>query len=192
MARQKEPSSTQAPAPAETSATAEALKQTLPRSNKTLTVACKMPHGVVIRDFQKKTEFEPVFGQAEKRKVDVYRPIGPKIRIKGPMVPNVFIRAIEVIGGYAITEGVPADVYERWAEANKESPFIVNQLIYAHENGARVRDWAKDHTAVKSGMEPLEVSMKMTPDGRQVFTDERVTRAGADQVVDGKADPKAA
>jgi hypothetical protein len=188
----KEPSDTKAPDLSAASATATALSQQLPRSNKTVTVACKLPHGIVIRDFEERSEYEPVFGQAERRKVSVYRPVGPKIRIKGPSVPSLFIRYVEVIGGYAITEGIPADVYERWENWNMEAPFFANDLIFAHEDGARARAWAKDHETIKSGMEPLETGMKLTDDGRQVFKDNRVSMAGADSVIDGKADPRAA
>jgi hypothetical protein len=161
------------------------------KTPRTVTVACKMPHGVVIRDFVKTTVHEQVMGGGS-RPVEVFRPVGPKIRIKGPTVPALFVRHVEVVGGYAITEGVPADVFERWVETNKEAPFIANELIYGHEKGDRVRSWAKERDEVRSGMEPLSVDMTMTKDGRQVFTDPRVRLAGADQVVDGAAEPKAA
>jgi hypothetical protein len=194
MAKAKQPSDTQSLDDnlAAGSAAAQAANQVLPKSNKTLTVACKLPHGIVIRDFEERTEYEPVFGQAERRKINVFRSVGPKIRIKGPSVPSTFVRMVEIHGGYAITEGIPADVYERWLNWNKESQFVVNDLIFAHENKARVIDWAKDHDSIKSGMEPLSTSMKLNEDGIQVFKDDRVRTAGADSVVDGKADPKAA
>lgn len=154
------------------------------RVNTSVTVACKLPHGIVIRDFVESTEHEPVLGGGT-RKVKVFRPVGRRIRIKGPTVPGPFIRRVEVVGGYAISEGIPADVFQRWIDWNKDSAMVRNQLIYGHENGDRVRDWAKDRDSLRSGMEPIDVRMKSDA-GRMVYADERIARAGADQVVDGK------
>lgn len=156
----------------------------MPRANNTVTVACKLPHGIVIRDYVKGSFNENVMGGGT-REVDVFRPVGPKIRIKGPTVPAAFVRSVEVIGGYAITEGVPADVFARWIDWNKDAPAVRNDLIFGHENRGRVVAWAKEHASAKSGVEPLDVSMK-SQNGRMVYSDERVTRAGADQVVDDK------
>lgn len=141
-------------------------------SRNTVTVACKLPHGLVIRDFKPTQTFENVMGGGQ-REVVVYRPVGPQIRLKGPVVPRQFIRAVEVIGGYAITEGIDGKVFANWLDANKDAPYIVNKLVYGHEDGARVRAWAKEHASVRSGFEPLDVSLRSEA-GRMVYTDPRV------------------
>ncbi len=156
------------------------------RQNRTVTVACKLPQGIVIRDFVERTENEPVPGGGT-RQVKVFRPIGAHIRIKGPSVPGPFIRRVEIVGGYAISEGIPADVFQRWIDWNKDSAMVRNELIYGHENGNRVRAWAKDREDVRSGMEPLDVTLKSRR-GTLLLADERVARAGADMVVDGQVD----
>lgn len=155
-------------------------------TRKTVTVACKLPHGVVIRDHQKGVVHDPVLGGGT-RKVDVYRSVGPKIRIKGPVVPPAFIRLVEVVGGYAITSGIDADVFVRWMNWNRDAPFVQNLLIYGHEDRDHVLGWAREHGAVKSGVEPLDVTMK-SEKGRMVYGDDRINRAGAEQVVDGKVE----
>lgn len=155
-------------------------------TRKTVTVACKLPHGVVIRDHLEGVNHENVMGGGT-RKVKVYRPVGPKIRIKGPTVPVAFIRQVEVVGGYAITSGVDADVFARWMQWNREAPFVRNLLIYGHEDRDHVLGWAKDHGAVQSGVEPLDVTM-IHKNGKQVYADPRINRAGADLVVDGKVE----
>lgn len=155
------------------------------RQNRTVTVACRLPQGIIIRDNVKITVEEQTPGGV--RAVEQYRPIGPRIRIKGPTVPGPFIRRVEVVGGYAISEGIPADVFQRWIDWNKDSAMVRNQLIYGHENGDRVRDWAKDRDSVRSGMEPLDVSLKSRR-GTLLMADERVARAGADMMVDGQVD----
>lgn len=151
-------------------------------TRKTVTVACKLPHGIKIRDHEEGVTHENVMGGGT-RKQKVFRPVGPVIRIKGPLVPKEFIRMVEVVGGYAITEGVDAVVWDKWIRWNREATFVENQLIFGDESGDKVRGWAREHAGVRSGLEPLDVSMK-SENGRMVYRDERVIRAGADQVVD--------
>lgn len=153
-------------------------------SARTVTIACKMPHGIVIRDHDEATVHENVMGGGS-RKVKVFRPVGRPIRIKGPVVPDQFIRLVEVVGGYAITEGVDLDLFEKWMRWNREAPYVTNKLIYGDEDGSKVRAWARDHDSVRSGMEPLDVTMRSEA-GRMVYNDERVRAAGADHVVDNK------
>jgi hypothetical protein len=151
-------------------------------TRKTVTVACKLPHGIKIRDHEEGTTFENVMGGGT-RKIKVFRPIGPVIRIKGPQVPTEFIRLVEVVGGYAITEGVDAEVFARWMRWNAEMPAVQNLLIFGGEERDKVLGMARERATIKSGLEALDVSMK-SENGRMVYNDERVIRAGADQVVD--------
>jgi hypothetical protein len=155
-------------------------------TNRTVTVACKLPHGLIIRDFVKVTEQEPAPGGY--RVFEVFKQTGPRYRLKGPAPAeargSLFIRSIEVVGGYAITEGIPADVFERFIDANKNSAFIVNQLIYGHEDGRRVRSWARDRESLRTGFEPLDVTLK-SHRGTFVHADERIPRIrGTSLVVD--------
>lgn len=155
----------------------------------TVVVACKLPHGIVIRDHVATTALENT--PAGARSITVFRPVGPKIRIKGPTVPTEFIRMVEVVGGYALSYGIPADVFERWMEWSKDSTMVRNNMIFGHEKRERVIDWAKEHASQKSGLEPLDVSMK-SENGQKVHRDERIRHAGAGQVVDGSIDLSAA
>lgn len=147
-------------------------------SRNVVTVACKLPHGIVIRDFAESIVHENVMGGGQ-RKVKVHRPVGRPIRIKGPMVPKPFIGLVEVVGGFAITQGVDGGVFARWLDANEQSSFVVNNMIYGHEDGDRVRGWARERAGIKSGLEPLDVSMK-SDQGRMVYQDPRVVVATAD------------
>ena len=158
-------------------------KEELPESG-TVTVACKLPHGIIIRDRIESSVNENILGGGT-RKVKVFRPTGPLIRIKGPTVPSVFIRHVEVVGGYAITEGVDAKIFKQFMKDNQDSPFVRNFLIYGDESRDKVLGWAKERAEIKSGVEALDVSLTVK-EGRQVFKDERIARSGADQVTDGK------
>lgn len=147
-------------------------------ARRVVTVACKLPHGLVIRDFSEHVAHENVLGGGQ-RKVKVFRATGRPIRLKGPVVPDEFVRLVEVVGGYAITEGVDAEIYGRWQRANAESLFIVNELVYGHEDGAHLRAWAREHASVKSGMEALDVTLR-SENGRQVYGDPRIRQATAE------------
>lgn len=153
-------------------------------TRKTVVVACKLPHGIKIRDYEEGVTHENVMGGGT-RKVKVFRPIGPVIRIKGPQVPTEFIRLVEVVGGYAITEGVDAEVFGRWMRWNADMPAVANLLIFGAEKRDEVLSLARERTGIKSGLESLDVSMR-SENGRMVYKDERVIRAGAEQVVDDK------
>ncbi|MCC8963766.1 hypothetical protein H8A95_15960 [Bradyrhizobium sp. Pear76] len=157
------------------------------KSPRTVTVACKLPHGIRIRGYEKRGEREQVLGGGV-REFDVWRPVGPYIRIKGPVVPAQFQALVEVVGGYAITSGVPAEVFEQFMEHNEDSDFVKNNMIYGHEHRGRVISWAREHERQKTGVEPLDVTMK-SKEGRMVIADERLasngiteamSRAGAD------------
>lgn len=155
-------------------------------ARKTVTVACKLPHGVVIRDFTKTVQHENVMGGGSRR-IDVYRPVGKRIRIKGPQVPTPFLRLVEIAGGYAITDGVDAEIFQRWMNWNKDSQAVVGELIFGYEDRDRVIGMARERANVKSGVEPLDVTM-IHQNGRMVFKDERIARSGADVVMDNKVE----
>lgn len=154
-------------------------------TRRTVTVACKLPHGIKIRDHAESVFHENVMGGGT-RKVKVFRPVGPIIRIKGPVVPLAFIRLIQVEGGYAITDGIDADVWGRWMNWNRDSDAVTRHLIFGDEKRDKVLAMAREFSAVKSGLEPLDVGMKLNSDGRMIYNDERVRTAGADQVIDEK------
>lgn len=144
-------------------------------------VACKLPHGIVIRDHVEGTAREPVLGGGV-REVPVFRPVGAKIFIKGPLRPQT-----DIVGGYAITENIDAGVFERWMAWNKDSVAVLNKMIFGHEDRDRVEGWAKEHAGLKSGLEALDVSM-VRRNERMTIADSRVAMAGASNVIDGKVD----
>jgi hypothetical protein len=141
-----------------------------------VTVACKLPHGIKIRMYAKREEREQVLGGGV-RDVTIWRPTGKYIRIKGPNVPAQYRALVEVIGGYALTSNVPADVFEHFMEHNKDSEFVKNNMIYGHKQRGRVISWAREHERQKTGVEPLDVTMK-SKEGRMIISDERLVTNG--------------
>lgn len=79
----------------------------------------------------------------------VIRGAGKQWRIKGA-------RESSIIGGFGLTEGVPAEVWEDFARHHKDSKAIRNGAIFAVGDMQSARDAAKDHEKQKTGMERLD------------------------------------
>lgn len=117
----------------------------------TVTVACKLPAGVVLRVFEMIDHTEPVLGggvRATKLSRETSR-----VTIKGTAVPFGKAPPGEGLGGYALTYGVDAALWEAWYHANQNSDLVRNKLIFAHEDSDKVSGAAKDLAENESGME---------------------------------------
>jgi hypothetical protein len=93
----------------------------------TVVVACKYPCGI------KLSENVTVWGSAVDLSV-------------GPTVP--------MVGGYALSYGIDADLWNAWLERNRDSALVTNKLIFAHESPAICKQMAQENARVRSGMEP--------------------------------------
>ena len=121
----------------------------------TVTIACKLPHGLRLRLHEWAEVQEPVLGggtRIEKRA----RPTGQEVVVKGvaheasksPDAPMAF--------GYALTHGVDADFWEKWVAQNKGSTVLEGGMTFAHAKPADAEAHAREGRAVRSGLEPLD------------------------------------
>jgi len=68
-------------------------------------------------------------------------------------------------GGYAITRGIPADFWEKWAEQNKLADFFVppdgceHGAIFAYPDLDDVISAAREQEKYLTGMEPLSTDV---------------------------------
>ncbi len=79
----------------------------------------------------------------------VIRGAGKQFLLNGAATSNV-------IGGYGITENVPADIWEDYAKAHAKSPAIVNELIFAQKDARSARDAANERKGQKTGFEQIK------------------------------------
>lgn len=135
------------------------------RGPKTVTVACKLPSGMILRLFRPEMRLEPVVGGGS-REVKVYHPLPDTVIINGNAVPQngqapafTILNAHRRGDGFGLTYNVSADFWYQWLEANKDAQYVKEGLIWAYADQDSVNDKAKDLDAVKSGLEPLN------PDG---------------------------
>lgn len=131
----------------------------IPKSAGTVTVACKVPTGVVIQ-LCRKTEYAEETMQGTRMRVR-YDRYGPIVIVRGPAqpagtAPRGYVRPV-VVGGYALTPGVDADFWKAWLEQNKDSPLVLSGQIFAHGTTASTRAQAQEQREVTSGLEPLNM-----------------------------------
>jgi hypothetical protein len=139
----------------------------------TVTVALKHPTGLVLECFREEAGSEPVLGGGM-RKVAVWRSTGQQYVVHGTRVPAGATPNYPIVAGYALTHGVPKEVWETWLKQHKDSPVVLNHLIRAYASGEDAAAFAKDHEATRSGLEPLlrrsdpRVDKKRNRDGKFV------------------------
>ena len=145
----------------------------LPREEeavRTVTVACKIPMGMILQLQEFIEVYQP--GPGGSRVVKEAVRTGPRYTVRGNRLPFGVIPDFQMTStnnGYALTPGIPKDFWDQWVEQNKMADYVVNKIIFAYEQLADVKACAEEHEKRKSGLEPID-PMK-SPD-RRVATDE--------------------
>lgn len=143
------------------------------KASTTVTVACKLPNGLILRLFRRTVVLENVLGGGQ-REVPVFHEQRQMVRLNGWSYPQKKGPRQELAGGYGLTPGVPKDFFDAWLEQNKDADYVRNNLVFAMGSTDSARDRAKDQAEVKSGFERLDPNN--LPKGVQRF-DERETAA---------------
>lgn len=132
-----------------------ATSDTLSKSSSTVTVACKLPHGLVLRLFRMEDYEVPVPGggtRTEKRAVQK----GESIKVNGVAVPYGKAPTTIISDGYALTTNVPSDFFEEWLRQNAEADYVKNKMIFAKPREEDVKAFAKENAGRRSGLEPID------------------------------------
>lgn len=134
------------------------------KSRNKIAVACKLPHGIVMRLFRAEIVRTPVMGMGvieETRHVedtDVGRVVlaGNAVHPMRPPRHTIAKGADETpfTDGFAITM-VDEDFWEEWKKQNHDLPALRNGLIYAAPTLERAVDMGNERTKLRSGLEPL-------------------------------------
>lgn len=121
----------------------------------TVTVACKIPNGLILRVFNQEEYDEPVLGggvRKAKRAVQVGNPV----KIDGPAVPFGMQPNSPISGGYALTAGVDADIWTKWLEQNADLDAVKNKLVFAHARQDSAAAEARENETRVSGLQPID------------------------------------
>lgn len=114
-------------------------------------VCCKLPNGLHLAVFRMEDHVEPVMGGGV-RTVQRAVPEG-RVTVRGT---GRRLDDPRIVGGYAVTRGVDADLWARWMAQNKDSDIVRNGLIFADEKPAMATGKAKEQADIRSGLEPLD------------------------------------
>jgi hypothetical protein len=129
------------------------------RSSRTVTVACKIPHGLQLQLVRKTSYVEETLSGSRDRVR--YDRTGARVMIYGPgrpvNPPPGFPDPHPMAGGYALTHDVDSKFWEQWLEQNKLSPIVKNGLIFAMSSSNDVKAKAREQADFRSGLEPLNM-----------------------------------
>lgn len=126
----------------------------------TVTVACKMPHGLVCRLFRMVDNPEPLPGGGTKNvkramvqpeltfKLNGYLVPAKRDEPPPPAMPSAF----------ALTHGVDKDLFDEWLKQNKDLDLVRAGLVFAYEDENETKAQVKDSKSLKCGLEPLDRS----------------------------------
>lgn len=122
----------------------------------TLTVANKLPHNLALRlhRFEEQNEITP---GGTTRSVKVAIPVDhPDVVIKGNAFHENLGPRQQIVGGYALTHGVPADVFHEWLAQNRDSEVVRKNLVFAADRSSYAEGKAKEHASLRTGFERLD------------------------------------
>ncbi|WWQ12995.1 hypothetical protein PQ43W_49 [Ralstonia phage PQ43W] len=114
------------------------------KSSNSVTVACKLPQGLVIAIPE----------------MDIH------IKLHGSMSPYA-------IANHGMTHGIPADVWDAIEKYHAEAAWLKNGAVFAHKKADSAADQAQDREGVRIGFEPIDPNKpnqfpgmaRITPEG---------------------------
>jgi hypothetical protein len=133
-------------------------------STNTVTVACKLPNGLILHLDKRESYNEPVMGGGTRK-------TSRAVRMEGTVTLNGYAHkfgempAFVIAGGFALTPNVPEEFWDEWLKQNGESDLVKNGLIFARAKADVAGDEAKEKQDLASGLQPLRPGPRGT-DGR--------------------------
>jgi hypothetical protein len=123
-----------------------------------VTVASRLPFKLELQTCSKRVVQAKHQGQAWRE--EEYYKSGPIAIINGTAYPNGTVPANmppqpQLATGFALTHGVPKDLWDAWFEENKNSAVITNRLVFAFEKVDSVQGMARENKSADSGLGPL-------------------------------------
>ena len=123
----------------------------------TVSVASKLPMPLVLQLHDQVKKYEPVMGGGQREVIEYQKRFGaPTFTVEGNSFPQIKGPHQQLVGGYAITHGVPKAFWDEWLEQQGQSEIVVNNMIFAHEEAKSTTAEATEKSSLKSGMERLD------------------------------------
>jgi hypothetical protein len=109
----------------------------------TVTVGCKLPHGLVLE------LIEPPANTQQLQPM----PRGKTVTLAGANSLRI-VNTNPAIGKFALTQ-VDKAFWEEWFKRNKAHPAVVSGAIFMHESATQAAAIADENKDLKTGLEPL-------------------------------------
>lgn len=122
----------------------------------TVTIACKLPNGLIMRLFEMQDTEELVMGGGVRSVKKAFLADHPPVKLNGCAAP--FGSPILLVGGYALTRNVDVQFYAEWLRQNWDSDLIKNRIIFAQEKEDSLVGQATEQEEILSGLQPLRRS----------------------------------
>lgn len=126
-----------------------------------VTVACKLPNGLVLRTFRFETFQRPVIGGGA-REVKEAVATGEQFIINGNQAPyaqpllDAAGEPVHMEQAFALTHDVPKPFWDLWLEQNKDSAIVKKGLIFASQKPLELRAQAKANRDQRHGLEAID------------------------------------
>lgn len=101
-----------------------------------VSVACKLPHGLIMELGQPGSEN--------------YR----SVKLRGPNTLDARGKLPVTVGGYAFTQ-VPEDFWKAWSQQHKRAAFLLNRAVYSESDTDRAQAAALTDANLVTGFERL-------------------------------------
>jgi hypothetical protein len=100
--------------------------------------------------------------------------IDKRVTIRGTGQPGMPAGAVNphTFNGYAITEGVPEEVWLEWLKTHEQTDLVKRRIVFATASVDRGKAEAREYENVRTGLEPVTPA----PAGQRI-TDPRIERA---------------
>jgi hypothetical protein len=137
----------------------------------TVTVACKMPHGIILRLFDM-VEVEEALQGGGTRTVKRAQPREKTVVINGYLSKfrGAAIAPPNMPASYALTHNVDKDFFEEWMKQNASLAAVMNKLIFASEKQDNLNGQIRENKDRRCGFEPIDPDK--LPKGIKTFTKE--------------------
>ena len=122
----------------------------------TVTVGSKLPMPLILRPFRLVEVIRELQGGGTRPFMEAAS-AGEGVMVNGTSPPaGPDAEPPLIVGGYAMTPGVDADLWAKWLADNKDGDLVKNKLIIAHEKPDSVNGMARDNKDRMTGIEPLD------------------------------------
>lgn len=129
-------------------------------SGETVTVACKLPHGLELRVFDMIEVYEPVMGGGS-RMVQKAQAMPVVVKINGFAYELDKGPRLQTFGQFALTFGVDKGFFDSWLEQNADSDLVKNGLIFSASAPDTAKEMAVDRRLERSGLEAVDPTKKV-------------------------------